>query len=625
MGMFDFVGQIPGLGANTFGAPQPAPQPRPQFVPMQQPEVNDHSTRNRWFSLLSGGPAGLVQQIAMQDIAKQQRARNMAHQQLVGQALMEAEDPQTHRIDPNRYRQSMLQHGYVPSPEELKTFDTMDYQRAKLLSEQMVAGAPKVIPQGGRLFGSNPVTGAPVDASPAAAPYTLSTDQRRFDGSNQLVAAGTPGHFEHDPEKELYQSDPGGGGVAGGPQAPPSPPGRPKGRGFQDYFDKVLIPSEGGYNAHDANGAPVNMGINQAANPDVDVKNLTREGAATLAHDRYWKVSGADNLPDDLAPIHADTAYVFGPGAAKKMLERAHGDAKTYLEIREARFRELAQKPEMAKYLKSWLNRNKRLADYAGVGPSGAGLTASVTAGAPRLLKGAVPKAADTIDPLSDAGVNAAAERYRMWGTLPPLGMGKSAAAQKKAIIERAAVLDGADGVSGADAALRLGTNKANQGALNQLQRTRQAVQSFETNAMLNADLALKLAPKGAGPLHSPVFNKWIQLGRKGIQGDPSVTQYEIALGTFLDEYAKITSGATGAAGSTDASRREAYDRLNKYASKGTLAAAIGTMKTEMHNRVIGMDQEESRLRGDIRGPANHPAAGAPKVLKFNPKTGNIE
>jgi hypothetical protein len=61
----------------------------------------------------------------------------------------------------------------------------------------------------------------------------------------------------------------GGGDPASPGAAATAAPG-----GFDHAVEHVLS-NEGGYNPSDMNGAPVNFGINQKANPGVDVKNLT--------------------------------------------------------------------------------------------------------------------------------------------------------------------------------------------------------------------------------------------------------------------------------------------------------------------------------------------------------------
>lgn len=154
----------------------------------------------------------------------------------------------------------------------------------------------------------------------------------------------------------------GGGGV------PPS-------GGFESFYEGFLAPAEGGFVASDGrSGAPANFGVNQAANPDVDVRNLTREQAKQIMLERYWKPSGADQISDPrLQAIHADTAVNMGVGRAKEFLAQSGGDPSAYLALREQHYRRLGGKD-----LDGWLKRNANLAQYAGMAGSQPTAVASV-------------------------------------------------------------------------------------------------------------------------------------------------------------------------------------------------------------------------------------------------------
>lgn len=128
---------------------------------------------------------------------------------------------------------------------------------------------------------------------------------------------------------------------------------------FEDQAIDKVLDFEGGYNPKDAvTGMPVNYGIDQKANPDVDVTKLTKSDAANILKERYWKPSGAGDLPKDLALVHFDAAVNQG-NAAKRFLEESGGDVNKYLDLRREHYIYLAQtNPE--KYgssLKGWLNR----------------------------------------------------------------------------------------------------------------------------------------------------------------------------------------------------------------------------------------------------------------------------
>jgi hypothetical protein len=147
-----------------------------------------------------------------------------------------------------------------------------------------------------------------------------------------------------------------------------SPPPAAQG-GFEAAVTHVLG-NEGGYNASDMNGKPVNFGINQGANPDVDVKSLTRDQAIQIYHDRYWVPSGAEKLPANMQAPYFDV-YIRNPSVAQRALAASNGDPHKFSEITSAYFQHLGQTPDGQKYAKSWANRdskNLHIATEGGVG-----------------------------------------------------------------------------------------------------------------------------------------------------------------------------------------------------------------------------------------------------------------
>jgi hypothetical protein len=137
------------------------------------------------------------------------------------------------------------------------------------------------------------------------------------------------------------------------------------GGNFKSAVDLVLA-KEGGYNATDGNsGAPVNFGINQRANPDIDVKNLTRDQAVEIYRKRYWEPIGGDNLSPSVATFAMDTAVNMGVDAAKKLIASG-GDIGAMVQMRKQMYQDIvAANPAQAKYLKGWLSRTDQVADEA--------------------------------------------------------------------------------------------------------------------------------------------------------------------------------------------------------------------------------------------------------------------
>ena len=92
---------------------------------------------------------------------------------------------------------------------------------------------------------------------------------------------------------------------------------------FEEIINQVLE-HEGGYvnDPHDA-GGETNFGIAKKFNPDVDIKNLTKEGAKEIYYEKYWKPSKAEKVPDKLKHIYFDMVVNFGKRGAVKVLQQA--------------------------------------------------------------------------------------------------------------------------------------------------------------------------------------------------------------------------------------------------------------------------------------------------------------
>lgn len=95
-----------------------------------------------------------------------------------------------------------------------------------------------------------------------------------------------------------------------------------------DAAFKKLIGHEGGYvNDPRDPGGETKFGISKRAYPDVDIKNLTIDQAATIYLRDYWNRARCDELPPAVAFQVFDTAVNSGIGQAIRFLQRAVGVA----------------------------------------------------------------------------------------------------------------------------------------------------------------------------------------------------------------------------------------------------------------------------------------------------------
>lgn len=133
---------------------------------------------------------------------------------------------------------------------------------------------------------------------------------------------------------------------------------------FDDEVKFVMDKQEGGGRLNTDTGGVTKWGISSKNNPDVDVKNLSREQAQSIYHERYWKPIGADNIQDPKLRLAAfDSAVNEGVGPTKEWLKQAGGDLQTFLALRTEKYRQLIDsKPEVyGKYEASWNARLERL------------------------------------------------------------------------------------------------------------------------------------------------------------------------------------------------------------------------------------------------------------------------
>jgi len=135
---------------------------------------------------------------------------------------------------------------------------------------------------------------------------------------------------------------------------------------FEDAL-RTTLRYEGGFVEDDAGRGPSKFGINKAANPDVDVKNLTKEQARELYKKRYWDAIGGDSLAAKdpaFAKVAFDTAVNMGVNKTKQLVAESKGDPKALLQMRQQHYDKLieADPKKFAPYKSGW---QSRLADLA--------------------------------------------------------------------------------------------------------------------------------------------------------------------------------------------------------------------------------------------------------------------
>ena len=91
-----------------------------------------------------------------------------------------------------------------------------------------------------------------------------------------------------------------------------------------DEIIEIVLHHEGGYvNDPKDPGGETNFGIAKRSHPDVDIKNLTKDGAKEIYKEHYWDGNKVESLPEELRHIYFDMCVNQGKGRAVKILQKA--------------------------------------------------------------------------------------------------------------------------------------------------------------------------------------------------------------------------------------------------------------------------------------------------------------
>ena len=87
---------------------------------------------------------------------------------------------------------------------------------------------------------------------------------------------------------------------------------------------EVVLEHEGGYvNDPKDPGGETNYGIAKRSHPDVDIKNLTKEGAKEIYKEVYWDKNKVEKVPEQLRHIYFDMCVNMGRKRAGRIVQRA--------------------------------------------------------------------------------------------------------------------------------------------------------------------------------------------------------------------------------------------------------------------------------------------------------------
>lgn len=199
---------------------------------------------------------------------------------------------------------------------------------------------------------------------------------------------------------------------------------------------------------------------------------------------------------------------------------------------------------------------------------------------------------------LSPGALENATVNYMLTGQLPPIGRGGQGQAQRTAIMNHAADMAQASGVSPAELATRAGQQKALQGSLNAYQKRADAMAGQENSFLNNLDQAQKISDL-VDRTRSPAINRFLQTGEFE-SGDQDVAALRAALIPVAADYAKIMSGATGAGGTPVSTMEEALSLIRSDLSKGQFNTVAQVLRNDVHNQRLGSLQQLHAIRDNM-------------------------
>lgn len=120
-----------------------------------------------------------------------------------------------------------------------------------------------------------------------------------------------------------------------------------------------ILKEEGGYTANDE-GNPANFGINQGANPDLDVKNITREQAIERHRTGYWIASHADTLDWPFCLLVMNASVQAGDGVARQLLSESNGNMLRFQGLFQIYYSQINQ-DSWNRNGKAWMARSGRV------------------------------------------------------------------------------------------------------------------------------------------------------------------------------------------------------------------------------------------------------------------------
>lgn len=212
---------------------------------------------------------------------------------------------------------------------------------------------------------------------------------------------------------------------------------------------------------------------------------------------------------------------------------------------------------------------------------------------------------------IDEAAVDAAAARYNIDGTLPPMGMGKHGTNGRSKILNRAAELQKAAGVAPDEQRWAQLDAKARAAALTQVTKDLAAIRPYKEMLDKNADIAIDLAGKIL-KTNVALVNKPITWIAQNMTSSPDVAEFVAQNHFVTTEAARVLSNPRLVGQLTDTAIREMKAVIDGNAPLGSYVRVLQRIKADGTNRTEAMEKE----RRGLLNAAKEDPAGAPAPAK---------
>lgn len=209
-------------------------------------------------------------------------------------------------------------------------------------------------------------------------------------------------------------------------------------------------------------------------------------------------------------------------------------------------------------------------------------------------------------------------KRVRGGEAMPPLGIGKQASLDRRAIAQWAADDALANGDSAAVDMVKKATLASEKQSLTQLVKQQNAIHQFEQTAVANGRVLMGLVDK-VDSTGVPVLERWIRGGRKSIAGDEDVTKFDAQLQVYLPEVAKILSNPNMTGVLSDSARDEAKTIVDRNFTAEQIKAVVPLLEQDFGRRDAAISDEVKIVQDTIGQLADKNYGRSPSDVKEHP------